>query len=550
MEKTCDSITLTLVNCVFPNNIIPNNWLSSTIQIKKLTIDDNSSINDIEIDSFNSMPFRNTEHIQITNPNILHLKYGIFRGLSKLTTLVLFKWPIIDIDSNILHHTPLLQTLQIEESHGSLLNVQNVTGTTSMLGLQTVSLRYNNLCRTIDHRTFKGLSGILSLYLSKSHIRSITANTFDCIAETIQQIYLDGNFLKMLPVKLFDKFPTTNNWKMYLSDNQWQCDCNLYDLKQLIESKAKHFPYSVICYGPIEVSGKNILNVLLQKCPTMTVDKKNLSDVSCQSCSNSKGNSVIEIHNQSNSYQDIDVKVEIPTDDYELLWFDRNFTCQTIDLRDNDENLCPDKYQKVAKISNLSIGSTYTFCVIKKMSSMLSPFDCTAYYVKSNDLLDGKFPYEDKSFVLVLIFVILLICAILFGIVFGACLAKRYPTFIKSTTSKVVIQQLSRNEVWRKTEEKNKKKLYRSVSEGSVASSRSYVTAVVPFPIDRVNWKMNKNVISAEVHRNADDVMDDLTPPPIPNRNPLKQHLNFSSMECELSMMKKSYCNRMESSFA
>lgn len=101
------------------------------------------------------------EQLQITNPNINTIRRHTFKGLSKLTTLVLFKWPLTHIEPNVLEHVPWLQTLQIEESRAPL-NVNNFTGTTGVPSLKIVSLRYNNMCRTISNDTFRGLTGVLS----------------------------------------------------------------------------------------------------------------------------------------------------------------------------------------------------------------------------------------------------------------------------------------------------------------------------------------------------------------------------------------------------
>lgn len=466
--------------------------------------------------------------LQITNPNINTIRRHTFKGLSKLTTLALFKWPLTHIEPKILEHTPWLQTLQIEESRAPL-NVNNITGTTGAATLQIVSLRYNNLCRTISNDTFWGLASVLSLYMSNSQIRSIAVNAFYPISATIQQIYLNGNYLKTLSASLFERLAPNGNWRIYLDENPWSCDCNLFELKQSIERQPKNFVNSLICHSPVVNSKKDIIDVSITPCDN--------DDTILETCQKHSDDNSVNIFRESPikfrqlNDQIVEVDVDFRSSDYELLWFNPNESCKMLDILDG-QNVCAREFQSIVNISNLSPDNAYMFCAVPKFSNAISPFDCAPFYVKSMrpQLSQEDRSKEDSYFVIVVVFVSLLLCALLFGIVFGVCLAKRYPTFIKSTSSRVVIQQLNHNEIWRKTERpaatrnnQTIRTLYRSVSEASVASSRSYVTAVAPSPFEMISWrKEHKSSVCQRAVKNEiclDTFMLDRPPtPPLPKR--------------------------------
>lgn len=328
--------------------------------------------------------------------------------------------------------------------------------------------------------------------------------------------------MKILPASLFEKFPSNGNWRIYLDENPWNCDCNFFEMKQLIEKQPKNFVnyMHLMCHTPAVHSNRYIVDVSIKRCDN---DKTIL-----EKCRKHNDDDLVNIpeepaikFRQFNDHS-VEVDIELASNDYELLWFSSNESrCDSLDILDG-QTFCAHEFRSTVNISNLSSDNTYMFCAIQKFSNAISPFDCAPFYVKSMQapLPQDRSEGDNSYFVIVIVFVILLVCALLFGILFGVCLAKRYPTFIRSTSSRVVIQQLNHNEIWRKTERFSKENnqttrtLYRSVSDASVASSRSYVTAVAPSPFEMLHWRKvskNKNYLDTIM-------MDKSSPPPLPKR--------------------------------
>lgn len=373
--------------------------------------------------------------------------------------------PIQQMDINVLEHLTHLKVLEIEEINTIAFNLKNATGNMQMNKLETVSFRHNNLCRTINYKTFRGLTSVMRLMLSYSRIQSIGPGTFDAISEKIYEIFLNGNLLKSLPNKLFDKLMIMPQpWKVYYADNPWECDCNLNGLKNYVENYKKHFVNPIVCFSPQIYHGKLLTQISMCNCDDASNEEKYDVITDCpksnyQELVNSYKKDFPYEKSELNSYgqrveifhfineDGISVSIHFTSNSYALIWFNHDH-CSSSHFNENDDH-CTSIYEKTIKISNITSNSTYTFCIINKGSQQLAPDNCLPYYVTNFD--ENSLTYrraKDFAYIMVTIFLVLIIFALVFGIFFGICLARRYPSFINSSSSKILIQQIRHNEIW------------------------------------------------------------------------------------------------------
>lgn len=509
--------------------------------------------------------------------------------------------PIKQMDINVFEHLTNLKALQIEEISTVPFNLKNATGTGKMIKLETVSFKHNNLCRTINYKTFRGLTSVMRLFLSYSKIQSIGPGAFDAISERIHEIYLIGNLLKTLPNNLFDKLLIMpQSWKVYYSDNLWECDCNLSGLKKYTERNKKHFANPIVCITPQIYNGKFLTQISMCNCDDLSNDDK--YDV-LTDCPKSNHQEIINSYKKDHSYEiselnsygqrvkifhtinedGISVSIYFTSNSYALIWFNHD-RCSSTHVNENDDH-CTSIYEKTIKISNITRNSTYTFCIINKGSQQLAPDNCLPYYVTNLD--ENSLQYrqvKDFAYIMVTIFLVLIIFALVFGIFFGICLARRYPSFINSSSSKILIQQIRHNEIWASSNNNNdaaKKKdhpepstqkkqkrlatnnaysynnikefnisflnrfrplVFRRRSDSSLASSQSYITAITPSPLDILHWKMDYSGTSDSLHSDLYDIdqfsletvstMHSNHPPPIPPYPKRKQKATTQKKDC------------------
>lgn len=479
-QKSSFSLNVNLFNCeYFENNTIKTKWfeleskqvsdINVSPKIIELNIEDKQTIVDIEPDAFNSIIFENMEILRIRKTQITHLRYGIFRGLSKLLCLVLTQMPLTKMAPNFLEPLIALKSLEIEEVNTVALDIRNATGTTKMKTLEHVSFRHNNLCRTINHKTFRGLTSVMRLYVSYSKIQAIASGAFDPIMNSIFSINLNGNLLKSLPNDLFDKLmQVPQPWKVYLADNPWECDCKLSGLKHCIERDKTHFANPIVCYSPQMYHGKFLSQVSMCSCDGNTDERFDI----ISECSKSGYHQILESYRSDSIYgksqlishdqrieifhvvndeDGVSVSIRFTSDSYAVIWFNHEDGCKSSYFDEVDDR-CTSVYEKTIKIGNVTQNSTYTFCIVNRGLQMLSPDNCLPYYVSRFDEPTGLHRNaKDFAYIMVTIFLVLIIFALFFGIFFGICLARRYPSFVKSNSSKILIQQIRHNEIWAST---------------------------------------------------------------------------------------------------
>ncbi|XP_010150083.1 PREDICTED: platelet glycoprotein Ib alpha chain-like [Eurypyga helias] len=227
---------------------------------------------------------------------ILLLSTNHLTSLSTVTFLALTQLQDLDLSDNTLVslHTgsPLLSLKELILSRnalGALPALQGLPRLTRLAiahnsletlapgafrdvpGLQDLDLR-GNLLRTLPQEAFAGLRTLKDLDLSDNLLTELPKELLQDL-QMLETLWLSGNQLQTLPTGFFPE----GHLFMYvfLTENPWHCDCNLYYLRTWIKrndgsvyqperglekTKVEVAPEKVVCHSPPEHLQKPIIH--------------------------------------------------------------------------------------------------------------------------------------------------------------------------------------------------------------------------------------------------------------------------------------------------
>ncbi|PIK37060.1 hypothetical protein BSL78_26106 [Apostichopus japonicus] len=181
--------------------------------------------------------------------------YGL-HGFLHLETLVAKKNNISLVGKSLFGDKPhglqalLLQENDIREIPSMLL--------TRLPNLTTLSLAKNNISN-IHNIAFEHNSYLKYINLDENNIHTCWPLALIGL-DSLQTLRISFNKLSFLPI---DFFQVNHDFRLYLRGNNWGCDCSmkfLYDWFQ----KTRFFRYPVDCNTPLELKGKNLLELELK----------------------------------------------------------------------------------------------------------------------------------------------------------------------------------------------------------------------------------------------------------------------------------------------
>lgn len=147
------------------------------------------------------------------NKEFLIIKYGRDK-LLELTEINLKSNGIRHIDSNTFKGLSRLEILDLSRNEITNLNVNLFESLSSLKELRL----YRNKLKRIDGNTFKNLSSLQRLSLSNNEIEEIDTNAFECVS-SLRVLRLNGNRLKQIERKYFETFKSIDLVVLYENDN-------------------------------------------------------------------------------------------------------------------------------------------------------------------------------------------------------------------------------------------------------------------------------------------------------------------------------------------
>lgn len=416
----CFNFYLTLINVTdLRNNAIYPNWLSLYAVYRFTGLELNINyIEIIENDSFSTETFVRLEVLHLKNMSVTFLDIGILNGLEKLSIFTLDGLVVEHISEGILYPVRrTLSTLTLIKLSEIDLNLYNLTGCIALPRLQTVSVTYCRMPR-IRIEYFDGLTSIKHLYLTGNEIESIDSDSFRKILNTIQLIDLRENKLTRID-GVFDLYLPTQQFQVYLGDNNWNCNPLSGYLENLLENHGHVFP-DPICVGP---------TISLQCFHDDSLDGH-------EDMSASIGDTGLLIKSHENGSVSVAFRKE--TENHVIV-------VMSNDLENNLDLKC--HYSEFSKFEfvNLIEDTTYTFCAMNKYKTTVTPLNCLPYHHQiPREPKVMWISMNDKTNTVIMLFFVYLFC-IMIGPPIVYVLCRQYPILLSG--GKGVIIVMSKSEV-------------------------------------------------------------------------------------------------------
>lgn len=540
------------------------------------------SFSTIEDYSFHNDSFANLKELELINlGQLTHLTKYVFFGLAAIETLAMRNLNLRQIDAGIMEPFQYkLTSLQFSEMRNTI-DPRNVTGDI-FISPTIVDLGFNTFPDLLCYESFKGLKSVQSLFLRSSNIEFLPADTFQAIYRSIKLIHLNGNRLMNVPVGLFNNIIQIEGIKVHLEDNPWLCDCSsMIEFRELVIQYPEKMLGNPTCFAPYAVQGIRIVDAEIdctveltsststQSSTSFSPDYENSTettdapplDKSVQlTCVDYQKGPKYEVNPEepyvvkSRStefiiYEDANAKVYVEFNrtcsDTALIWFHNS------SLFDNERNLsslddyydCVENYDEQIEITNIDYNINYIFCIISHKAKTVSPFDCAPYLriLMPRPPFDDNpaFLNEDQKMMAIIVFVVSIVSALIFGGFLALCLlriSKPKPgPFIKRNDipdySGYHVPAIYMTPTPPRCPSLTDRPSYvRRLSDTSIDSTRSYILANTPTPLELLSWRMDKQ------RRQSSKIMDPVYLERLPNDPPpLPPHPNRRSKDSTAS---------------
>ncbi|GAB0094888.1 hypothetical protein DMENIID0001_102140 [Sergentomyia squamirostris] len=234
-KSHCNIVNLEIDGCFFAGRRLMRNWLTTKARINVLKII-NSDIRSIDEKAFGSCCFLNLETLVLKNLEIEKMiSKNIFKGLEHLQRLELINFPISLFSNEVL--VPFARNLKIlvfEEMTILQFPVQNITGKFSR---NLTSLNYLSLKH--NHLTEVNKSSFAALGdITEIDLSDSNIKSIGMKAfdgtKALKKLFLNSNHIESLPEEIFDVILENPGALIDLSQNPFTCDCNLRQLQQYL----------------------------------------------------------------------------------------------------------------------------------------------------------------------------------------------------------------------------------------------------------------------------------------------------------------------------
>ncbi|XP_055537144.1 uncharacterized protein LOC129725390 isoform X2 [Wyeomyia smithii] len=200
-----------------------------------------------------------------------------------------------------------------------------------------------------------------------------------------------------------------------------------------------------------------------------------------------------------------------------ILWFYDTSSNTLFPTNIEDSASCVEISGRVKRITNLVPDMTYIFCILYVYENTISPFDCLPHKLLPT-YGQRTWLIEDQKIIVISILISSILVSILIGIMGTYCFINSFTTYKKAcrnVSANLCSDKSATNQCYMTPVPANPPKRQRhkrSVSDTSIESCRSYVSAVVPASqFQYISWKMeNRSRPSMEYYPK------DPPPPPLP----------------------------------
>ncbi|XP_069087227.1 chondroadherin-like protein [Pleurodeles waltl] len=217
---------------------------------------ENNRFTSVPTGAFVSLPGLLSLHLQYNT--IRQLSDNNMKGAQALRWLYLSGNNIASVAPTALASARLLERLQLEQN---LLTEVPTSALRGLSGLQELRLSKNPI-RQIESNAFQPVSGSLQhLYLDHLGLEKVSPTAFAGLGPRIKSLHLEGNKLQNLPE--MTKF--TGLEVINLSDNPFQCECQLLPLRRWIDKL--NLKVGATCGSPQKVRGRKVKDVPFKGCP-------------------------------------------------------------------------------------------------------------------------------------------------------------------------------------------------------------------------------------------------------------------------------------------
>lgn len=434
----------------FLENRIRSHWEIGNIVLTRFEID-LSGVTAIDSNAFSDFAFRHVEILILINLHIAVLHNGTFNGFSSLRSLKLYSLIAYDFTPGFLSGisaTLNYFTIYRPLTSASAMNVDSLTGGIILQAVRMVKIKAN-LNGTLSPRTFTALVRVEILSLSDCEIEVLAANTFAPIQMTLRKLYLQRNRITTIHPDFMRIFEYNRPF-MYFNGNPLHCDCLLNSFQTYMKIKYGD-GYTVTCNSPANLKNQLVREVNLcamsySTTPAQIIAKtepitsnSGVIHTQCPSSSAAVDPISIPIHRQSlilnltkNEIGELIVtETTIIDPSIFLIWFRTNSQNVFLENTNNMSFNCLCLITRMTVIRDLAIDTSYTFCLMNRSSSLLSPLNCGSYYHRSPGR-DNTWLSEENEIWVIGGIVIGLLLSVLLGMLVGFLMLRQNPNWMKT----------------------------------------------------------------------------------------------------------------------
>ncbi|KAG4078297.1 hypothetical protein HA402_013007 [Bradysia odoriphaga] len=433
-EHCHDKFTLRLRTLTYPNDTIGSFWFTADVTVSELEVYFND-VKNLSADALNADSFRTVKKLTFETFTLPLIVNGTFNGLDVLEIInIKGAQGVSRIETGVLDSLTELQEFTFEPTgfKSGELNINGFTGSAVLSKLEYVKIRYN-LANSIKKFTFIGLKNVKRLDLSSSYISFIEDNSFDPISETIEELDLSGNALTTIAYGVFSMV-LPNIKTININGNKWDCVCDLMAFRSFIEKYKDNFD-GINCVTPTECSISNILESdCFATCDIPTTTTPDTTTTPTTTTSPPNANLMIECPNDllisntvsierpigymtisKNEYGEANLSIDTEQNaNLVVIRFDEEENSSEIE-DGNGINCISLSDVSSIPITDLKNDVVYSYCLMRKTSTSVSPLDCISY-VKRQDQMSPVWLPESSKILTISLVVVSLLLSIFLGI--------------------------------------------------------------------------------------------------------------------------------------